>query len=176
MGQRSSLYRRIARIASGTCILMTSNPKSAHSNTDTNYTCDVLVVGSGAAGMATALRAAHDGLNVIVAEESSYFGGTIALSAGWSWVPGNRNGSGATGDNRAEAEEYLKAPSPESLQRRRRRWFLRHCAGSDRFFRAAHESGFHLPGEGSGLQDGFTGREARWPRHFAFGRRHPHAR
>lgn len=91
---------------------MTSNPESANSNTTTNYTCDVLVVGSGAAGMATALRAAHDGLNVIVAEKSPHFGGTTALSAGWSWVPGNRKGAEATGDTRAEAEQYLKALSP----------------------------------------------------------------
>lgn len=82
--------------------------------TETIHKCDVLVVGSGAAGMATALRAAHDGLNVIVAEKSPYFGGTTALSAGWSWVPGNRKGAESTGDTRAEVEEYLRALAPET--------------------------------------------------------------
>lgn len=81
--------------------------------TQTVHRCDVLVVGSGAAGMATALRAAHDGLNVIVAEKSEHFGGSTALSAGWSWVPGNPKGAAATADTRAEAEEYLKALSGE---------------------------------------------------------------
>ncbi|WP_190264362.1 FAD-dependent oxidoreductase [Glutamicibacter nicotianae] len=80
----------------------------------TTYNCDLLIVGSGVAGMATAIRAAHDGLNVIVAEKSPHFGGTTALSAGWSWVPGNRKGAAATGDTRAEAEEYLKALAPDS--------------------------------------------------------------
>lgn len=81
----------------------------------TTYKCDVLVIGSGAAGMATALRAAHDGLNVIVAEKSPHFGGTTALSAGWSWVPGNRKGAAATGDTREEVEEYLRALAPETF-------------------------------------------------------------
>lgn len=80
----------------------------------TTYNCDLLIVGSGVAGLAAAIRAAHDGLNVIVAEKSPHFGGTTALSAGWSWVPGNRKGAAATGDTRAEAEEYLRALAPDS--------------------------------------------------------------
>ncbi len=47
-------------------------------------TCDVLVVGSGAGGLATALTARHHGLEVIVAEKESVFGGTTARSGGWS--------------------------------------------------------------------------------------------
>src|SRR6478609_9695801 len=83
----------------------------------TTHRCDILIVGSGAAGMATALRAAHDGLNVIVAEKSPHFGGTTALSAGWAWVPGNRKGAAATGDTRAEAEKYLRALAPETYNK-----------------------------------------------------------
>lgn len=84
--------------------------------TDSNqtYRCDVLIVGSGASGMATALRAAYDGLNVIVAEKSPHFGGTTALSAGWSWVPGNRKGMTASGDSREEAETYLRELAPRT--------------------------------------------------------------
>lgn len=48
---------------------------------------DVLVVGSGAAGLATAVSAAHRGLSVIVAEKEPVFGGTTARSGGWMWVP-----------------------------------------------------------------------------------------
>ncbi|MCC6306294.1 MAG: FAD-dependent oxidoreductase [Rhodobacteraceae bacterium] len=51
--------------------------------------CDVLVVGSGAAGLATAVCAAHRGLRVVVAEKEPVFGGTTALSGGWMWVPNN---------------------------------------------------------------------------------------
>lgn len=51
--------------------------------------CDVLVVGSGAAGLATAVSAAHEGLEVIVAEQDAFIGGTTAWSGGWMWVPHN---------------------------------------------------------------------------------------
>lgn len=52
--------------------------------------CDVLVIGSGASGMATAVTAAAQGLKVIVAEKEPLFGGTTARSGGWLWIPGTR--------------------------------------------------------------------------------------
>ncbi|MDE1181085.1 FAD-dependent oxidoreductase [Paraburkholderia sp.] len=51
--------------------------------------CDVLVLGSGAGGLATAVTAAVRGLRVIVAEKEAVFGGTTAWSGGWMWIPGN---------------------------------------------------------------------------------------
>lgn len=50
---------------------------------------DVLVIGSGAAGLAAAITAASRGLSVLVAERASQFGGTTAFSGGWLWVPHN---------------------------------------------------------------------------------------
>ena len=50
-------------------------------------TCDVLVIGSGAGGLSTAVTAAVKGLDVIVAEKSTVFGGTTAVSGGWLWIP-----------------------------------------------------------------------------------------
>lgn len=50
---------------------------------------DVLVVGSGAGGLATAVAAAHRHLSVLVAEKEPLFGGTTARSGGWMWVPCN---------------------------------------------------------------------------------------
>lgn len=52
-------------------------------------TCDLLVIGSGAAGLATAVTAAFLGLDVIVIEKDAQIGGTTAWSGGWMWVPRN---------------------------------------------------------------------------------------
>lgn len=51
--------------------------------------CDVLVVGSGAAGLSAAVTAAWHGLKVIVVEKDPVFGGATAWSGGWAWVPCN---------------------------------------------------------------------------------------
>ena len=52
------------------------------------YDVDVLVVGSGGGGMTAALAAAGSGLNTLVVEKGSHFGGSTALSGGGIWVPG----------------------------------------------------------------------------------------
>lgn len=51
--------------------------------------CDVLIIGSGAAGLSAAVTAAWHGLKVIVVEKDSVFGGATAWSGGWAWVPCN---------------------------------------------------------------------------------------
>jgi succinate dehydrogenase/fumarate reductase flavoprotein subunit len=51
--------------------------------------CDVLVVGSGAAGLAGAVTAAHSGLDVVVVEKAPVLGGATAWSGGWMWAPLN---------------------------------------------------------------------------------------
>jgi len=50
---------------------------------------DVVVVGSGAAGMTAALTAASRGLRAVVVEKTGYFGGSTARSGGGIWAPGN---------------------------------------------------------------------------------------
>jgi 3-oxosteroid 1-dehydrogenase len=50
---------------------------------------DVIVVGSGAAGMTAALTAAHSGLRTVVIEKASHFGGSTARSGGGVWIPNN---------------------------------------------------------------------------------------
>jgi len=50
---------------------------------------DVVVAGSGAAGMTAALTAAHLGLSVLVIEKAGHFGGSTARSGGGIWAPGN---------------------------------------------------------------------------------------
>ena len=50
---------------------------------------DVVVAGSGAAGLTAALTAAHLGLSVLVIEKAGSFGGSTARSGGGIWAPGN---------------------------------------------------------------------------------------
>lgn len=56
---------------------------------ETTVECDLLVVGSGAGGLATAVTARWLGLDVIVAEKAPLLGGTTAWSGGWMWIPRN---------------------------------------------------------------------------------------
>jgi succinate dehydrogenase/fumarate reductase flavoprotein subunit len=51
--------------------------------------CDVLVIGSGAAGLSAAVTAAWHGQKVVLVEKDPVFGGATAWSGGWMWVPRN---------------------------------------------------------------------------------------
>lgn len=61
----------------------------AASPTPNRLDCDLLVVGSGAAGLAAAVTAAHHGQKVILVEKEPVFGGATAWSGGWMWLPRN---------------------------------------------------------------------------------------
>lgn len=80
--------------------------------------CDVLVIGSGSAALAAALRAAKGGLRVIVAEKTGLLGGTSAMSGAGVWIPGNHVARAAgIADGPEEALAYLRAASPEGWQK-----------------------------------------------------------
>ena len=69
---------------------------------------DIIVVGSGAAGMATALFAALEGSKVLMVERSEYVGGTSALSAGTTWIPNSHHSSSVNSDDTPEkARKFL---------------------------------------------------------------------
>lgn len=71
---------------------------------------DVVVVGSGAAGMVAALTAAHQGFSAVVIEKSGHFGGSTARSGGGVWIPNNEilKRDGVT-DTMDAARTYLHA-------------------------------------------------------------------
>jgi 3-oxosteroid 1-dehydrogenase len=72
-------------------------------------TVDLLVMGSGAAGMSGAIRASDLGLDVLVVEKSDLFGGNTAMSGGVCWVA-NNPGMAKEGiaDSDEEGFTYLK--------------------------------------------------------------------
>ena len=106
--------------------------------------CDVLVIGSGAAGIATALKAAHDGHSVIVIDKDRHLGGTSAISGGWAWLPGNRQGV-SQGDTREEAETYIRHLAGKSYDADAVGTFLDTVPEAMRFFEDDAEIEFTYP-------------------------------
>jgi succinate dehydrogenase/fumarate reductase flavoprotein subunit len=84
---------------------------------------DLLVLGSGAAGMTAALTASVLGLDVLVIEKTEVVGGTTARSAGSLWVPNSRH-SPPGRDNPENALRYLRAVLGNRLDETRVRAFL----------------------------------------------------
>jgi len=91
---------------------------------------DVVVAGSGAAGMTAALTAADLGLSVVVIEKAGAFGGSTARSGGGIWAPGNAvlRAAGVT-DTPGQARAYLAHVAGADVPASLREAFLEHGPG-----------------------------------------------
>lgn len=86
---------------------------------------DLVVVGAGGAGMATALFAAMEGASVLLVERTEYVGGTTAWSAGTSWIPGSQHAAKVNpNDTLAETARYLDNAVGERTSKVVRQAFL----------------------------------------------------
>lgn len=71
---------------------------------------DLVVVGSGAAGLTAAATTAEAGLDVLVLEKSSLLGGTSAVSGGMLWIVDNHYAKdNGFDDSIAEGHQYVSA-------------------------------------------------------------------
>ncbi|SOY61060.1 FAD-dependent oxidoreductase [Cupriavidus taiwanensis] len=108
--------------------------------------CDVLVIGSGVAGMSAAITAASRGLKVIVAEKADYYGGTTARSGGWLWVP-NTHLAQAYGHHELpdQALTYIRNQAGAGFDEARVRAFLANGPKAIEFFMAKTAVQFDMP-------------------------------
>ena len=77
---------------------------------------DVVVVGSGAGGLVSALVAAHAHADVLVIEKESQWGGTSATSGGGIWIPASDQAAAAGfHDNVVDAFTYVRRLSAANV-------------------------------------------------------------
>jgi len=112
-----------------------------------DLSCDVLVIGSGAGGLSTAITARKAGLDVIIIEKDDHFGGTTAFSGGVLWIPGNPHArkAGIT-DSRDAARTYLRRETGNFYDEAAIEAFLDAGPRMLEFFEAETEAKFVLSG------------------------------
>ena len=108
--KKNQTRRRFLKNGIGSGVLLASglfkiDGSTAYARTE-NW--DLIIVGSGAAGMTAALTAKKEGLNVLLIEKAATFGGSTARSGAGIWI---RNNSvikeAGLEDSFEEASEYL---------------------------------------------------------------------
>lgn len=96
-------------------------------NNTWDHTYDVVVVGSGSAGMAAAITARLRGLTALVVEKTDRYGGSTALSGGAIWVPNNFHlDEAGLGDTAEKARTYLDATVGDRVPAERKNAYVEH--------------------------------------------------
>ncbi len=80
---------------------------------------DIVIVGTGAAGLSAALSAQANGANVLVVEKAPMVGGTTAMSGGCIWAPRHHHAKGmGVEDSREAVLDYIRAVAPDGWHNR----------------------------------------------------------
>lgn len=96
---------------------------------DLDRSYDVVVIGSGAAGLTAAVRAAHGGASVLVLEKAALLGGTSSAGGGVIWAPNNHlsKDAGFT-DSQSAGINYLRAAAGHVMEDEDIEWFVETAA------------------------------------------------
>lgn len=98
---------------------------------------DLVVVGSGCAGLTAALVARHAGASVLVLEKADRLGGTTAAGGGVMWAPVNHlMGSRGYTDTPQDAADYIRAATEGRLSEEEIAWYAATAAEAVRFLDA----------------------------------------
>ncbi|MDL2081555.1 3-oxosteroid 1-dehydrogenase [Streptomyces sp. GXMU-J15] len=127
MTRNASPTRRrvLTTAAATTAAVALSQPRASAADLPLLGTYDVVVVGSGAAGMTAALTAAGHGLSCVVVEKAPTFGGSAARSGAGIWIPNNSVILAAgVPDTPAKAAAYLAAVVGPDVSAERQAAFL----------------------------------------------------
>jgi 3-oxosteroid 1-dehydrogenase len=128
-----------------------------------DHETDLLVVGSGAAGMTAALVARLEGLHSLVLEKTDRFGGSTATSGGGIWIPNNHlMEQAAIPDSFENACRYMQNTVGDRTPRKRQeayvtnaREMLKYLAGRGNLeFRLADGFPDYYPERPGGVETG----------------------
>ncbi len=98
---------------------------------------DVVVIGSGAAGLACAIAAREMGLTCVVLEKAQQLGGGSARSAGLVWIGANHLHAASGGKDCPRAvADYLRYVGADGLDPQKMQTFVDEAPGALRFFEA----------------------------------------
>ncbi|MDO9599032.1 MAG: FAD-dependent oxidoreductase [Azoarcus sp.] len=109
---------------------------------------DVVVIGTGAGGMAAALTARIEGLSVLLVEKTDCIGGSTAVSGGVVWAPANHHAA-AVGqpDSVEKALTYLDSTVGDATPAPLKRRFVEACGEMIEYFARHSEVRFAARGQ-----------------------------
>ncbi len=137
--------------------------KKAANVTNWNLETELVVVGSGAAGMTAALTAKLEGLDTLLLEKSKHYGGSTSISDGCFWIPNNHlMAEAGIKDSKDNARTYMKNTVGGRTPIENQEAFLTHAPEMIRYlaklphmkFRIAHDFPDYYPERPGAMSEG----------------------